>query len=230
MKNMKMKAATFAELPKYLELAFTYGTSRAEATYGYNLVTLTGVVGNEGKYRECGGGYDQIGSAVGQFIKDQFGDALKELTGQVENFYGFFNRNNKVSVDGGCGINCMEKILKSLLGYEIDYEYKRDRKGRPMYKTAIKLTKKGFPTNVRLYTEEQVLEKPVFNVSREYKYVSELFFRGDIIAEAVGYYIKKNPEGAFIALPGHSNMWYLQRVPKKVIREVLEKQLERTES
>ena len=122
MKNMKMKAATFDALPKYLELAFTYGTSRAEATYGYGLVTLTGVVGNESKYRECGGGYDMIGSAVGQFIKDQFGDALKELTGQVENFYGFFFRNGKVKVDGACGENCMEKILTNLLGYEISYE------------------------------------------------------------------------------------------------------------
>ena len=173
MKNMKMKAATFEALPKYLELAFTYGTSRAENSYGYNLVTLTGVVGNESKYRECGGGYCMIGSAMGQFIQDQFGDALKELTGQVENFYGFFNRNNKVSVDGACGVDCMEKILKNLLGYEISYEYKRDRKGRPMYKTAIKLTKKNIPADIRLYTDEKILEKPVFNVNRDYKYVSE---------------------------------------------------------
>ena len=221
MKNMKMKAATFEALPKYLELAFTYGTSRAENSYGYNLVTLTGVVGNESKYRECGGGYDMIGSAVGQFIKDQFGDALKELTGQVENFYGFFNRNNKVSVDGACGVDCMEKILKNLLGYEISYEYKRDRKGRPMYKTAIKLTKKNIPADIRLYTEAKVLEKPVFNVNRDYKYVSELFFRGDVTAEAVGYYIKKNPEAKQIALMGHSNMWYLQKVPQKVITQAL---------
>lgn len=221
MKNMKMKAATFEALPKYLELAFTYGTSRAENSYGYNLVTLTGVVGNESKYRECGGGYCMIGSAIGQFIKDQFGDALKELTGQCENFYGFFNRNNKVSVDGACGVDCMEKILKNLLGYEISYEYKRDRKGRPMYKTAIKLTKKNIPADIRLYTEAQVLEKPVFNVNRDYKYVSELFFRGDVTAEAVGYYIKKNPEAKQIALMGHSNMWYLQKVPQKVITQAL---------
>ena len=203
MKNMKMKAATFEALPKYLELAFTYGTSRAEATYGYGLVTLTGVVGNESKYRECGGGYCMIGSAMGQFIRDQFGEALMELTGQCENFYGFFNRNNKVSVDGACGVDCMEKILKNLLGYEISYEYKRDRKGRPMYKTAIKLTKKNIPADIRLYTDEKILEKPVFNVNRDYKYVSELFFRGDVTAEAVGYYIKKNPEAKQIALMGH---------------------------
>ena len=226
MKNMKMKAATFAALPNYLELVFTYGTSRAERTYGYNLVTLTGVVGNDNKYRECGGGYDMIGSAVGQFIKDQFGGALKELTGQCAEFYGFFYSTGQVKIEGGCGIDCMEKILKNLLGYEIDYEYKRDRKGRPTHKTAIKLTKKNFPTKVSLYTEAQVLEKPVFNVNREYKYVSELFFRGDVTAAVVGYYVKKNPEAEFIALPGHSNMWYLQRVPKKVIREVLEQQKE----
>lgn len=221
MKNMKMKAATFEALPKYLELAFTYGTSRAEATYGYGLVTLTGVVGNESKYRECGGGYDMIGSAMGQFIQDQFGEALMELTGQCENFYGFFFRNGKIKVDGGCGADCMEKILKNLLGYEISYEYKRDRKGRPMYKTAIKLTKKNIPADIRLYTKAKVLEKPVFNVNRYYNYVSELFFRGDVIAEAVGYYIKKNPEAKQIALMGHSNMWYLQKVPQKVITQAL---------
>ena len=221
MKNMKMKAATFEALPKYLELAFTYGTSRAENSYGYNLVTLKGVVGNESKYRECGGGYCMIGSAMGQFIKDQFGEALMELTGQCENFYGFSFRNGKIQVDGACGENSMEKILKDLLGYEISYEYKRDRKGRPMYKTAIKLTKKNIPADIRLYTEAQVLEKPVFNVNRDYKYVSELFFRGDVTAEAVGYYIKKNPEAKQIALMGHSNMWYLQKVPQKVITQAL---------
>ena len=221
MKNMKMKAATFEALPKYLELAFTYGTSRAENSYGYNLVTLKGVVGNESKYRECGGGYCMIGSAMGQFIQDQFGEALMELTGQCENFYGFSFRNGKIQVDGACGENCMEKILKNLLGYEISYEYKRDRKGRPMYKTAIKLTKKNIPADIRLYTEAQVLEKPVFNVNKTHGYVSELFFRGDVTAEAVGYYIKKNPEAKQIALMGHSNMWYLQKVPQKVITQAL---------
>ena len=221
MKNMKMKAATFEALPKYLELAFTYGTSRAANSYGYNLVTLKGVVGNESKYRECGGGYCMIGSAIGQFIQDQFGEALMELTDQCGDFYGFFFHNGKVKVDGACGENCMEKILKNLLGYEISYEYKRDRKGRPMYKTAIKLTKKNIPADIRLYTEAQVLEKPVFNVNRDYKYVSELFFRGDVTAEAVGYYIKKNPEAKQIALMGHSNMWYLQKVPQKVINQAL---------
>lgn len=221
MKNMKMKPETFANLPKYLELAFSYGTSRGRDTYGYNLVTLTGVCGNDGKYRECGGGYDMQGSAVGQFIKDQFKNALLELTGQCDNFYGFSFKDDYLKVDGACGLNCMEKILTNLLGYEVSYEYKRDRKGRPEYKTAMILKKKDIPSTAKLLTEAQALTKPVFNMSQEYQYISELFFRGDITAEAVGYYIKKNPDAKYIAKSGHSNCWYLERVPKRVITEVL---------
>lgn len=219
--NLKMSAETFNNLPNYFELALKYGVSRGQNTYGYNTVTLTEVVGNSKKYRECGGGYDMIGSVFGQFIKHNFTEALEQVVDHGQDYYGLTSPQGKLRIDGACGFDCMEKIVKNLLGYDVSYEYKRDRKGRPQYKTAIKLTKKNIPEGVRLLTEKQVLNKPVFNVNKTYGYVSELFFRGDVTAAAVGYYIKKNPEGKYIALPGHSNMWYLQKVPAKMIKEAL---------
>lgn len=216
-----MKPATFEMLPNYLELIITYGTSRAKDTYGYNLVTIKEML-NSTRYQECGGGYDMLGSALGHFIRDNFQPALTEVSGHIKDFCGLSQRKDgSIYVDGGCGFNEMVKILTDLLGYEVTYEYKRDRKGRPQYKTAIILTKKNLPKNVRLISTEQVLEKPVFNVSKEYKYVSELFFRGDITSETVRYYVKKNPDAKFIALKGHSNMWCLERVSKTIISQVL---------
>lgn len=222
MKNMKMKPETFANLPKYLELAFTYGTSRGRDTYGYNLVTLTGVCGNDGKYRECGGGYDQTGAALGQFIQHQFSSVLQELTGNISDFYGLsLSKSGVVSVDGACGFDCMVKILTNLLGYDVSYEYKRDRKGRPQYKTAIILKQKILPNDVKLYTEKQVLNKNVFNINTEYGYISEIYSKDNNILENAKYYIKKNPKAKYIALLGHSNQWYLHKVSVKEVNKLL---------
>lgn len=222
MKNMKMTAETFAALPSRIELSIKYGTSRAQNSYGYNTVTLLGVRGNIGKYKECGGGYDQVGAAIGQFIKDQFKKALLEVTDQCSNFYGFYyNESHTLRVDGACGLSSMEKILTELLGYNISYEYKRDRKGRPQHKTAVILIKKIIPSNVRLLTEDQVLTKPVFNISQEYKYISEINPTEYLTSENIGYYIRKNPTAKYIALRAHSNQWYLLNVKKQVVKDSL---------
>ena len=210
-------------LPNYFELAIKYGISRAKDTYGYGLVTIKEML-HDTRYQECGGGYDMLGSALGQFIQDNFQPALLELTGQIKNFYGMRkNQSGSIIMDGACGLDSMILILTDLLGYEVSYEYKRDRQGRPERKIAIILKKKNIPTNTQLYSDEQILQKPVFNVNKHYNSVTELFFHGDIDLETVGYYIRKNPEGKFVALKGHSNQWYLQRVPKAIISEALKK-------
>lgn len=226
MKNLKMKVKTFEMLPKSLDLTITWGTSRAKDTYGYNLVTIKELL-NSKKYRTCGGGYDMLATALGYFIQDNFQLALQEVVGQMKEFYGLSQRKDGfIYVEGGCGISEMVKILTNLLGYDVTYEYKRDRKGRPQHKTAILLRKKQLPVNVRLYTEAQIIEKPVFNVRGTPKYVSEFHFNGLPTVEDYGYYLKRNPTAKFVAVRGHSNMWYLHRVPRSEVNLVLKKAAE----
>jgi hypothetical protein len=55
---------------KSFALEFKYGTSRGRDTYGYNLVSL--YVDGKRVSRQCGGGYDMQGAALGQWITEQF--------------------------------------------------------------------------------------------------------------------------------------------------------------
>ena len=217
MKNMKMTAETFAALPSRIELSIKYGTSRAQNSYGYSLVTLKGVAGFEGSYKECGGGYDMLGSAMGQFIKNNFSEALKQLIGHCEDYYGFGYSNNYLRIEGATGINCMEKILTNLLGYDIKYTYHYNRKGQAEYKTGMKLTKKQVPQPLVLMTEATALTKNILNKSKEYKYISEIY--DENIYLNLRYFLKKNPEGTHLAIRGHSNMFYLVKVPKKLLND-----------
>lgn len=47
-------------------------------------------------------------------------------------FYGmsFNSDTDKVSLDGACGINSIERIIKDALGLTLERKYSRDRKGR----------------------------------------------------------------------------------------------------
>lgn len=78
-----------------------------------------------------GCGYDRWGTLIGQFIEIYFPEELTKLAKRFcktkgtyrnssDRFYGLFLRDGKGYLDGGCGINCMEKVL-ACIGFELSY-------------------------------------------------------------------------------------------------------------
>lgn len=115
-------------------------TSRGQDTYGW---TIVGLVDENGtRFRTCGGGYDMRGTVLGDYFTSEHQAALQDLVAgldlepcnyAVEGYkkspahYGLtVNPQGQVSLDGGCGINCIESIIRAC-GYGIDYAV--DRRG-----------------------------------------------------------------------------------------------------
>ena len=117
-------------------------TSRAQDTYGYNICTLRA---NGGKWSTCGGGYDMIGTVVADYFEDMYqtelgawADSIKPdmvdagytVPGYLKHpdFYGMVIKpNGDVQLDGGCGINSIQRIIEAC-GYELQSVC--NRKGR----------------------------------------------------------------------------------------------------
>jgi hypothetical protein len=136
-------------------LQLTFGTSRGRDTYGYTLVTLRDETGKA--YRTCGGGYDMKGTVFGDWLQANYQTALRAIgarahswyskangykTGQLrhnppntgvpidfEPIYGMSRNDDtgNISLDGACGLSCMEGIAK-LIGLNV--RHTADRKGR----------------------------------------------------------------------------------------------------
>ena len=125
---------------EYLTIKWT--VSRARDTYGYNICTLTDTRGR--KVRCNGGGYDMIGTVVGDWLQAWHqselmairerarqvyivGDRLHDTTGDL---YGMtYHRTGEdgsgwVNVDGACGIESVRKIARAI-GLEIKGVYKQ---------------------------------------------------------------------------------------------------------
>ena len=93
--------------------------SRGRDTYGYNICSL--YVGNK-KVTSCkGGGYDMKGTALGDWIAQEFQEVLKDsdLTG----YYGHYKNDETgaITLDGGCGWNCMVRILEEVCKFALDW-------------------------------------------------------------------------------------------------------------
>ena len=118
------------------DLKFKWTVSKAVNTYGYNICSL---FVNGQKVSSCnGGGYDMQGTCLGDWIEREFKEELLQLK---DIFYGLtFHNPNKQSIDlpsdlptekhttpvidGACGVNSVEKILKAV-GYKnycVDYD------------------------------------------------------------------------------------------------------------
>ncbi len=94
---------------------------------GYNRCTLS--VDGE-KVASCdGGGYDMTGTCWGEWLQNTYPERIRELI--REPIYGlkFYNpniagnwidlpteRHTRVSLDGGCGIDCMFHVLRAIGG------------------------------------------------------------------------------------------------------------------
>lgn len=122
---------------KYLKIK--HSISRGRDTYGYNIVTLWD--GNK-RYATCGGGYDLLGTVFGEWLKCNYLERLKALKPYDEKYsmdfynqhgyqpqqenYGLFCRNENLSLDGGCGLDCMISLARKI-GLKIERNYNRKR-------------------------------------------------------------------------------------------------------
>ena len=119
-------------------LAISWTTSRGRDTYGWNICRLddrkTGL-----RFRCNGGGYDMIGTVFGEWLAFEYQDALRQYVEankaalvdcgysvagykKLPDLYGMtVNPDGRVSLDGGCGINSMERIARAL-GLEVQWE------------------------------------------------------------------------------------------------------------
>ena len=115
-----------------------HSISRGRDTYGYSIVTA---VCNGKSYRTLGGGYDMIGTVLGDWFETEYQDDLTALvtTLQLEHyvgttkrpanaFYGLFVRDdNSVYIYGACGLSCVLEIIRAC-GYKTQtYNNKNNR-------------------------------------------------------------------------------------------------------
>lgn len=124
---------------------FTYGRSRGQDSYGYNIVSL--YVDGVKVAMSVGVGFDQHGSCFGQWLTKTYNERLVKLPanyGSMDNnkgFYGLVHYENntynrlhkstpqtKTSCDGMCGRGSMFSIMQAI-GVEL-FETKKPRKAR----------------------------------------------------------------------------------------------------
>lgn len=127
-------------------LSVKWSVSKAQDTYGYDICTV--INNDNGERFKClGGGYDMLGTSLANFIQKEYQTELMQnsdkayyLNGYPENimsvekqgFYGMtFNKlTNSITLDGGCGINSIERIINDVLGLTLERVYSYDSKGR----------------------------------------------------------------------------------------------------
>ena len=113
-------------------LALSWSVSRGRDTYGYNICRLDSR--NSGRrYRCSGGGYDMVGTVLGDFLECEYQDDLKALVADLPkvpygstsrlqiaesvnpSFYGLTIRpDGSVCLDGACGFDSMRRIARAL--------------------------------------------------------------------------------------------------------------------
>lgn len=117
----------------------SWAVSRGRDSYGYNICRADSYVLGQ-RFKTIGGGYDMIGTVIGKYIQTRFQTELLKLVSdnqenskpyvnewfQLSNFYGLTFRpsENRVSLDGGCGIESMLKIAVAL-GLEVQRTHNR---------------------------------------------------------------------------------------------------------
>ena len=149
--NKLLKRRLLSEV-KDTYLDVTWSISRAQDTYGYNRVTVRDVETGK-RFVECGGGFDMLGSALGQWLQNThqelllchsadayatynpvFGFRTKDyqsswLYGMTYNIKGGDNGERSVSLDGACGLDCMLRIAKHI-GLDLKPVKAYNRKGQ----------------------------------------------------------------------------------------------------
>lgn len=67
-------------------LLISWSVSRGRDTYGYNICRLDDT--DTGKrYRTCGGGYDMLGTVLGEWLADRYQDRLRGISDRAGSYY-----------------------------------------------------------------------------------------------------------------------------------------------
>lgn len=116
-------------------LAITWSTSRGRDTYGYNICRLD-VRSTSQRYKCMGGGYDMLGTVVGQWLQGVYHRRLLDFMLSIPHadepygirlHYSTERRPAHITLDGSCGIESMVHIAEAI-GISLSRTY--DRKGR----------------------------------------------------------------------------------------------------
>ena len=126
------------------QLNISWSVSRGQDTYGYNICRLDDVRTGK-RYRTCGGGYDMIGSVLGDWLEDRFQEELRALVADLPKqkyggtsymqiseeinpkYYGLtISPDGKVCLDGACGVSSMQQIGRAL---GLNFQWLCNRKG-----------------------------------------------------------------------------------------------------
>lgn len=137
---------TIKEQHEFLNTNWNYKTLTHKWScrgYGNSKVIANGEV-----IAKAGGcGYDRFGAAIGEAIAHIFGKELNKLARREckgkrrdrkgsEKFYGLFydSVKKRAWVDGGCGSECMKKILNKI-GFSLEYvgESEQAQSGEAFY-------------------------------------------------------------------------------------------------
>lgn len=118
-------------------VSISWSISRGRETYGWNICRATSR--QTGKtYRTMGGGYDMVGTVVGDWFAAEYQAELQAMKEQAQakgghahpNFYGLtIQHDGTVSLDGACGIDCMLNIIEAC-GFEYQRQYDPRKKSK----------------------------------------------------------------------------------------------------
>jgi len=106
-------------------LSFKWTVSKGRDTYGYNIVTLS--VNGEKASRCDGGNYDMNGTCLAMWMQERFKEELLKFKYDEKgnsDFYGLTFYNGKPHLNGACGWESMEHVLKELGYYLENVNYK----------------------------------------------------------------------------------------------------------
>lgn len=101
-------------------LAVSWAISRGRDTFGYGICRLDDTL-TDVRYRCMGGGYDMVGTVVGQWLEDLFQPQLQLLDlSDAEGWssrrhYGAIpGKDGYVHLDGGCGLESMRSLAEAI--------------------------------------------------------------------------------------------------------------------
>jgi hypothetical protein len=95
-------------------LMIDWSKSRAQGSYGWNICRLKDTYTGK-RYRTCGGGFDMIGSVLGNWLADRYQDRLETIAHHAAAFNGMrrCKRTGRIVLDGGCGVESMRRIAEA---------------------------------------------------------------------------------------------------------------------
>lgn len=129
-----------AHYSKIHRLVLSWSTSKGRDTYGYNICRLDDSISGK-RYKTCGGGYDMVGTVLGDWFEEQHqaelvtmvqanADKLETYSTtcpdwqKVQGLYGLTYRQGKAILDGGCGVESMIRIIEAC-GFEVERSYNK---------------------------------------------------------------------------------------------------------